>query len=1520
MGLNAYGDNTSYFDLVGNDHYDGEYLDADQTAITTAVVADFDDLEQDSSGVVHDDSDGLNFGQELVAIRFQQVGIPEGSTIVSAHLEFRAESSSASETCALTITAEDTADADPVDIDTNSALSSLLQTGTSVDWSEEVWYANRYYQTPDLTDLITPLIEKNDWDSNSSIRFFISGDASCSRIAQSQHTSGSPAELTIQYIAPDQKSDTRYYGYFNTEWFYEYNTSQNLFLLKYKKVGEFDYANDQWNVENRSGNADTVTATKIASEELWDGNWLNWLTMRRSDILRKVLVGGDTKGGRDGSGNQILYGQGKTSVDHPFGKNGVSLYTKAFNGDLALVTPFSGYQEYQAGTWVTSSTATFDATFEVDGQTFYIHVLKEKEFEEDDFLFYNGGWNLAGVLQEVGDRARWGNMWYQRGLYTENADGGWLDNPIGTELTTLVNSLESSEVRTGTPLAETLYTAAHYFSRGEATAVLSTYRPYTNPHDGSTTSVTTGGQGDPYYKLDTEDWDNDGDKTDYVPIPCIKSFVLLLTDGNSTRDFNVPTHVKDADGDGGNTSDSCAETENDPAVNCPSPFGGTDFLDDVAFFAHTTDLRPDDANLPGDQTLTLHTVYTFDDNSDARTLIQEACKNGAFEDSDGNNEPNLQEEWDEDGDGIPDTYYEASDGEVLEKKLRKAFELMLQGTSSATATAVASNSRSGEGAMYQSMFYPQFEDQNKKTVTWIGQVNALLLDSYGNTREDTDGDGALNMTDDYILNFRSDENGNPVVDKYQDTDGDGSADSVTATGVNFNNIKYLWSSHKWLNETVTDPVTQRTSYDAADENHRYIFTFVDADQTMVDEGDEVKGFVAGDPDWTTLTAEDSYYAYIHTFDNPFDDTPTSQDQVIELTKRVINYVRGQDQDLDTTTVSGVTLNAFRPRQVDFDGDGDEETMRLGDIVNSTPLLVSKPMEKLHLLYSDASYLPFVRVHQNRRHVLYVGANDGMLHAFNGGFYDSENKQYRTLPLKEDGSEDSSFANHPLGAELWGYVPFNLLPHLYWLTKTDYEHVFYMDLTPRVFDAKIYSGTDYDENHATHPNGWATILVAGMRFGGGTIAADMDKTDGAYDSTEDKKLTSAYVIMDITDPENPPKLLAEVTLPHLGYTTCYPGVISNRNESNNEWYLVFGSGPASESVISGDIGPNNTALDEGISEQQARIYALDLTTLTGSSPSVNMRTDEDSATLTTYSGTGSTYHLTLLEENGTVSNPITVDWDLDADTDTVYFGTSFIQSSQWRGKLRRIVINSNDDWDANSTMLDLSDLEQPISAPPAAGSDENYNRWVFFGTGRFMSVNDKLSTAQQTFYGIKEPWDNVNQVFTHTEVDYDSLFDSTDEEMEDGNFTQFHRLVTTIQESSVGGWRMDFIDSGEKNIGAAVLLGGTLTFTTYYPSTDICDVDGSWSRLYAINYLTGTPYFEDPFARTQKGEEDVIIEKAIKLDSGMCSPPTIQIKRGSTAALRTQDSQGNTISTDFKTPLPLHDWRGPWLPDLEECEE
>ena len=96
--------------------------------------------------------------------------------------------------------------------------------------------------------------------------------------------------------------------------------------------------------------------------------------------------------------------------------------------------------------------------------------------------------------------------------------------------------------------------------------------------------------------------------------------------------------------------------------------------------------------------------------------------------------------------------------------------------------------------------------------------------------------------------------------------------------------------------------------------------------------------------------------------------------------------------------SGPRPNGMRARQVALDSNNDgvkdtATTWRLGDVIHSTPIPVSRPSEAYHLVYRDTTYAQFVNQYKNRRQVIYFGGNDGMVHAVNGGFYDSTNKRF-----------------------------------------------------------------------------------------------------------------------------------------------------------------------------------------------------------------------------------------------------------------------------------------------------------------------------------------------------------------------------------------------------------------------------------------------------------------------------------------------------------------------------------------------
>lgn len=141
----------------------------------------------------------------------------------------------------------------------------------------------------------------------------------------------------------------------------------------------------------------------------------------------------------------------------------------------------------------------------------------------------------------------------------------------------------------------------------------------------------------------------------------------------------------------------------------------------------------------------------------------------------------------------------------------------------------------------------------------------------------------------------------------------------------------------------------------------------------------------------------------------------------------------QKSDLVIEFVKGVDVPDMR----------DRSGWKLGDLVYSTPVVVGPPAQFI----LEPGYQAYLQAYQNRQHVVYVGANDGMLHAFRASD----------------------------GKELWGFVPGGILNKLPRLLDPDYCHTSLVDLSPRAFDVQL-GGL------------WRTIIVGGQRTGGDTYFA------------------------------------------------------------------------------------------------------------------------------------------------------------------------------------------------------------------------------------------------------------------------------------------------------------------------------------------------------------------------------------------------------------------------------------------------
>lgn len=179
---------------------------------------------------------------------------------------------------------------------------------------------------------------------------------------------------------------------------------------------------------------------------------------------------------------------------------------------------------------------------------------------------------------------------------------------------------------------------------------------------------------------------------------------------------------------------------------------------------------------------------------------------------------------------------------------------------------------------------------------------------------------------------------------------------------------------------------------------------------------------------------------------------------------------------------------------------------LGDIVESKPAYVGPPAN-IPLLFSSTSYATFFLANASRQAMLYAGANDGMLHAFNAS----------------------------TGAEQFAFIPNGVFSNLYNLTSPLYNqnHLFFVNGSPISGDVQFADGS------------WHTILVGGEDGGGKSIYA-LDVTTPSTLSSENAVANSA--LWEFTDTDM-----------GLSYSQPQIGQISTTSSTNLSFAVFFGNG-------------------------------------------------------------------------------------------------------------------------------------------------------------------------------------------------------------------------------------------------------------------------------------------------------------------------------------------------------------------------
>src|SRR5215470_17899700 len=559
--------------------------------------------------------------------------------------------------------------------------------------------------------------------------------------------------------------------------------------------------------------------TDACAGTYWDGNFLDWLTMRKVETISQVLIGGrpiPAQSNNDGTAN-TLSGIQKTGLDgstNTCNSNSKTCWryvkfvpSATLTGRVPTSLPsptvnVSGGTTVSSGRFFGSGEGLIYVNDDATASPFdnapanrypiQVDLTTEPNVPPASGTASNcfvGDPNYAGATVCYQRQWSWGlfqtmnksNMHLAvMFVNASTGQGGSLQYPFDGNINSSVyTNLRNTLLQSFTPMSESLYESLCYYAKSQGPC-------YSNSGSWST-GYSAGGlnaSGDPFFFVSMNQ-----------EVRCCKSFVLMITPGITSADGNAP----DLQQPFGNPFSSSASN-----IGIVTTAANGDRLDDIAYYGRTHDLRSD---LAGTQYVSFYAVNAMGGPAGA-TLLSSASKYGGFTDLNGDNAVALagsqtctypagsnlgtgsstsNPEWDANQDCVPDTFFDASDGGGLSAQIQNAINAILKQAASATAISVLASSSTGDGTVYQAFFYPTTPGQNNNNISWLGYLQGLWVDTFGNLRMDRGGasggpDGRQVYTDDDIIQTRLDPISNTVlVDCFKDLDGDGMPDSPTGS-------------------------------------------------------------------------------------------------------------------------------------------------------------------------------------------------------------------------------------------------------------------------------------------------------------------------------------------------------------------------------------------------------------------------------------------------------------------------------------------------------------------------------------------------------------------------------------------------------------------------------------------------------------------------------------------------------------------------------------------------------------------
>ncbi len=605
---------------------------------------------------------------------------------------------------------------------------------------------------------------------------------------------------------------------------------------------------------------------------------------------------------------------------------------------------------------------------------------------------------------------------------------------------------------------------------------------------------------------------------------------------------------------------------------------------------------------------------------------------------------------------------------------------------------------------------------------------------------------------------------------------------------------------------------------------------------------------------------------------------TGQKDALDDNSDVVDYIRGEE------------ISGFRQRK-----------KKLGDIVHSAPLLVIKDGK-------DNNNNGLVDESGEADGTIFVGSNDGMVHAFNA----------------------------KTGVERFAYIPHLVFDHLMDLTNVNYSHRFYVDSTPYAAAIRFAAGDmskdgidndgdgqidEADENYSdsvdNDGNGVVdeageyktkVVLVGGLGKGG--------KGYYALDITDMESIDSSKSESDIKDMvmwEYPPLTNTDFVYAgdqtHDGIDNNNNGVVDDSGENYSDGIDNNGDGNIDEQ---GEKKFKYNDNDMGYSFSKAFIVKSYI--------SMNPSSETNHPWVVIFgngynsvNGHAVLYVLNALTgslirkidtgvggDNG-LSSPAIVDINNDGRADYVYAGD--LKGNMWKFDITEsdpakwgVAFGVDGSGNGRIDGTETGDVPKPLFsspgqpitvAPDVMFHCEGDGYMVLYGTGKFLGETDRSNQDKQTIYGIWDfgggqsdylgTWNETTGTLSNlalttketllkqTVVDSRYLNNYYLRTLSDNHadWSLCHNKKDDNDDSVIddsgecgthAGWYFDLPLAGERVIEDGMIRDGNLVIITFIPNDSPCS-GGGMSIVHEMNACDGSRLTAPQFDINNDGKVD-----------------------------------------------------------------